>query len=77
MLLFDDLNIIEVENGVMYLTSLYNFAQPLIRYRLSDHLVLKEPMPGSPFSRVEILLGEMKICCGSKIPLGVGISCIP
>lgn len=48
MLLFDDLNIIEVENGVMYLTSLYNFAQPLIRYRLSDHLVLKEPMPGQP-----------------------------
>ena len=58
MLLFDDLNIIEVENGVMYLTSLYNFAQPLIRYRLSDHLVLKEPMPGSPFSRAEILLGR-------------------
>lgn len=26
MLLFDDLNVIEVENGVMYLTSLYNFA---------------------------------------------------
>lgn len=48
MLLFDDLNVIEVEDGVMYLTSLYNFAQPLIRYRVSDHLVLKEPMEGSP-----------------------------
>lgn len=58
MLLFDDLNIIEVENGVMYLTCLYNFAQPLIRYRISDHLVLKEPMPGSPFTRAEILLGR-------------------
>lgn len=58
MLLFDDLNVIEVENGVMYLTSLYNFAQPLIRYRLSDHLVLKLPADNSPFTRVEILLGR-------------------
>lgn len=58
MLLFDDLNVIEVEDGVMYLTSLYNFAQPLIRYRVSDHLVLKEPMEGSPFTRAEILLGR-------------------
>ena len=58
MLLFDDLNMIEVENGAMYLTSLYNFAQPLIRYRISDHLVLKEPMPNSPFTRAEILLGR-------------------
>ncbi len=30
MLLFDDLNVIEVENGEMYLTCLYNFSQPLI-----------------------------------------------
>lgn len=58
MLLFDDLNIIEVENGVMYLTSLYNFAQPLIRYRISDHLVLQDPLPDSPFTRAEILLGR-------------------
>lgn len=58
MLLFDDLNMIEVENGVMYLTCLYNFAQPLIRYRVSDHLILKEPMMGSPFTRAEILLGR-------------------
>ena len=33
MYLFDDLNYIEVENGAMYLTSLYNYVQPLIRYR--------------------------------------------
>ena len=58
MLLFDDLNVIEVENGVMYLTSLYNFAQPLIRYRISDHLTLKTPMKDSPFTRAEILLGR-------------------
>ena len=58
MLLFDDLNVIEVENGSMYLTCLYNFAQPLIRYRISDHLVLKKPMEGCPFTRAEILLGR-------------------
>lgn len=58
MLLFDDLNIIEVENGVMYLTCLYNFVQPLIRYRICDHLVIKEPLAGSPFTRAEILLGR-------------------
>lgn len=58
LLLFDDLNVIEMENGAMYLTCLYNFAQPLIRYRISDHLVLKEPLQGSPFSRAEILLGR-------------------
>lgn len=58
MVLFDDLNLIEVENGAMYLTSLYNFAQPLIRYRISDRLALKEPLMGSPFTRAEILLGR-------------------
>ena len=58
MLLFDDLNVIEVADGAIYLTCLYNLAQPLIRYRLSDHLVLKEALPGSPFTRVRILLGR-------------------
>lgn len=58
MLLFDDPNVVEVENGVMYLTCLYNFAQPLIRYRISDRLVRKAPLAGSPFTRAEILLGR-------------------
>lgn len=58
MVLFDDMNVIEVEEGSMYLTSLYNFAQPLIRYRISDHLILKEPLGGSPFGRAEIVLGR-------------------
>lgn len=58
LLLFDDMNVIEVEDKRMYLTSLYNFAQPLIRYEITDHLVLKEPLSGSPFSRAEILLGR-------------------
>lgn len=59
MLLFDDLNVIEVENGVMYLTCLYNYAQPLIRYRLSDHLTLQAAREGElPFTRAVGLLGR-------------------
>lgn len=58
MVLFDDMNVVEVEDGAMYLTSLYNFTQPLIRYRISDHLVLKDPLAGSPFHRAEIVLGR-------------------
>ncbi len=58
MLLFDDLNVIEMQDDAMYLTCLYNYAQPLIRYRISDHLVRKSPLPGSPFTRAEILLSR-------------------
>lgn len=60
MLLFDDMNFIEVESGVMYLTCLYNFAQPLIRYRISDSLVLKAAEESSPypFTRAIGLLGR-------------------
>ena len=60
MILFDDLNVIEMESGVMYLTSLYNFAQPLIRYRLSDHLTLKaaDEKDRYPFTRAVGLLGR-------------------
>lgn len=59
MLLFDDMNVIEVENGVMYLTCLYNYAQPLIRYRLSDRLTLKALEGGElPFTRAVGLLGR-------------------
>lgn len=60
MFLFDDLNVIEVENGKMYLTCLYNFAQPLIRYQLSDNLTLKQPEEGGscPFTKAVGLLGR-------------------
>lgn len=60
MFLFDDMNFIEVESGVMYLTCLYNFAQPLIRYRISDSLVLKAADESSayPFTRAIGLLGR-------------------
>ncbi len=60
MYLFDDLNYIEVENGAMYLTCLYNFVQPIIRYRVSDQLVLKAPDKNAacPFTRAKSLLGR-------------------
>ncbi len=58
MYLFDDMNLIEVKNGNMYLTVLYNYAQPLIRYRLSDKLVLKSPDTRYPFTRSESIAGR-------------------
>lgn len=60
VLLFDDMNVIEVENGVMYLTCLYNFSQPLIRYRLADRLTIETPDEHSrcPFSKAVGLLGR-------------------
>lgn len=40
--LFDDMNIIEIEEDKIYLTCLYNYAQPIIRYEMSDELVLEK-----------------------------------
>lgn len=57
MILFDDLNIIEVIDGELYITCLYNYAQPLIRYRLTDTLRLwQENTDGVGFSRADVLL---------------------
>lgn len=57
MILFDDLNIIEVEHNEMYITCLYNFTQPLIRYHLTDKLILKEETEQSyGFLRADVLL---------------------
>lgn len=58
--LFDDLNFIEIVGDKMYLTCLYNYAQPLIRYRLSDELhLLEEPRNNSsPFTWVKTILGR-------------------
>ncbi|MDE6727401.1 MAG: AMP-binding protein [Oscillospiraceae bacterium] len=58
MILFDDMNVIEVQDGNMYLTSLYNFAQPLIRYRLTDSLTLQKADDNCPFTRAVGLLGR-------------------
>lgn len=58
MVLFDDLNVIEVVDGEMYVTCLYNFTQPLIRYRISDKLVLHEAKTDMDcfFTRADVLL---------------------
>lgn len=58
MILFDDMNVVEVCEDGMYLTSLYNFAQPLIRYRLSDCLTLESAGESCPFTRAVGLLGR-------------------
>lgn len=60
MILFDDMNVIEVYKGNMYLTCLYNFAQPLIRYRLTDCLTLQNADMESiyPFTKAIGLLGR-------------------
>ena len=60
MVLFDDMNVVEVEDGAMYVTSLYNFAQPLIRYHISDQVTLKVPESNNryPFTRAVGLLGR-------------------
>lgn len=58
MLLFDDMNVIEAAEDGIYLTCLYNFAQPLIRYRLSDKLTLEAPKGRYPLTRAVGLLGR-------------------
>ncbi|NCB94613.1 MAG: phenylacetate--CoA ligase family protein [Clostridia bacterium] len=58
MILFDDMNIIEVVDGNMYLTCLYNFTQPLIRYQISDQLALHkdEKLDVTSFAKAEVLM---------------------
>lgn len=60
MVLFDDMNVIESIDGNMYLTCLYNFVQPLIRYKITDNLTLKTPQSNgnSPFTKAIGLLGR-------------------
>ncbi len=56
--LFDDLNVIEKAPDGIYLTCLYNFAQPLIRYKISDSLTFQPPVAKYPFRRAVGLLGR-------------------
>lgn len=58
MILFDDMNVIEVCEDGMYLTSLYNFAQPIIRYRLTDKITLQDADENCPFTRAVGLVGR-------------------
>lgn len=58
MLLFEDMNIIEADEEGVYVTCLYNLAQPLIRYKLTDRLILSPTCDAVPFSRAKGLLGR-------------------
>lgn len=58
MILFDDLNYIEVINGEMYVTALYNFVQPLIRYHITDKLVINKNVKRKPFSIADSIIGR-------------------
>lgn len=72
MFLFDDLNYIEVEDGCMYLTCLYNFAQPLIRYCISDQLNLREPEAKDfyPFTMAGNIMGRSEDLMWFESPRG-------
>lgn len=87
MYLFDDLNYIEVENGTMYLTCLYNYVQPIIRYKLSDKLSIMEygEKDRYPFAKAESIVGRdedlmwFENCSGSREfihPLAIEGFCI-
>lgn len=57
--LFDDLNLIEVENEKIYLTCLYNYVQPIIRYCISDELeFLEQKNRKNAFTWVKTILGR-------------------
>jgi len=60
MLLFDDMNVIEAAEDGIYLTCLYNLAQPLIRYKITDRLKLQPAAVNSrlPFLRAVGLVGR-------------------
>ncbi len=60
MVLFDDMNIIESIDGKMYLTCLYNYAMPLIRYEITDSIDIEQAKEtdSCPFSRVTGLIGR-------------------
>lgn len=50
MILFDDMNLVECENDELLITSLYNYAQPIIRYKIHDRMELNVAMGNLPFS---------------------------
>ena len=81
--LFDDLNIFEIldeklnvikrgNEGRLYLTNLYLFLVPLIRYKTGDQLTLSEEdcECGTPFSVVQKIGGRAEEFCWFKTRMG-------
>lgn len=61
--IFDDANYIETAEEGYYLTNLYNYTQPLIRYRMSDLLVSVNEQKNEdrwPFNRVKEIIGRQE-----------------
>lgn len=58
MYLFDDMNYVEIYPDGIYLTCLYNFAQPLIRYKISDSVEQIDSDGQYPFSKIKNILGR-------------------
>jgi phenylacetate-CoA ligase len=61
--IFDDANYIETAEEGYYLTNLYNYTQPLIRYRMSDLLVSVNEQKKEdrwPFNRVKEIIGRQE-----------------
>lgn len=60
MFLFDDLNYFEFANGCTYITTLYNYTQPLIRYALSDIIQPAENSPDQipPYTKINKIMGR-------------------
>lgn len=57
--LMDDFNYIEIMDGYILVTNLYNHTQPIIRYRINDNLTLKEDKKKIlPFRLVDNLIGR-------------------
>lgn len=56
----EDWNIVEPLSDGYYLTNLYNYTFPLIRYKMEDRLILSEAQCkcGSPFKHIEKLEGR-------------------
>lgn len=58
--IFDDMNYVELKEDHTLITPLYNYSQPLIRYRLTDKLMNKEREASEalPFSKIKGVLGR-------------------
>lgn len=58
--IFDDVNYVEFEKDCIYVTPLYNYSQPLIRYKLTDTLQLKERGQDEelPYTKISKIVGR-------------------
>jgi len=58
--IFDDINYLEVEEEHTFITPLYNYSQPLIRYKLTDKLMSAERLENEalPFSKIKEIMGR-------------------